>query len=213
METGTKWFLSWITKAGILDKKKLEFDAHKITSFYHNHGYIKAKVGEPKVHYDDKIKGLVVSIDINEGERYDVDKVKVAGDLIEPADDLLKYVAIGKEEKVFNRETVRKDMIRLQDVYANEGFAYSEIKPIVKEDDEKHLADITYQISKGPKVRFERINITGNQVTRDKVIRRELKVMEGDYFSGAGLKRSTENLKRLGFFEDVQFHTKKREPG
>ena len=108
METSTKWFLSWITKAGILDKKKLEFDAHKITSFYHNHGYIKAKVGEPKVHYDDEIKGLVVSIDINEGERYDVDKVNVAGDLIEPADDLLKYVAIGKEEKVFNRETVSK---------------------------------------------------------------------------------------------------------
>ncbi len=209
METSTKWFLSWITKAGILDKKKLEFDAHKITSFYHNHGYIKAKVGEPQVRYDDKIKGLVVTIDIQEGERYDVDKVKVAGDLIEPEDELLKNVALGKKEKVFNRETVRQDMVRLQDVYANQGYAYSEIKPIIKENDENHTADVTYQISKGPKVRFERITITGNQVTRDKVIRRELKVMEGDYFSGQGLKRSTENLRRLGFFEDVQFHTKK----
>ena len=211
METSTKWFLSWITKAGILDKKKLEFDAHKITSFYHNHGYIKAKVGEPQVYYDDKIKGLVVSIDISEGERYEVDKVNVAGDLIEPADQLLKNVAIGKdgEDKVFNRETVRQDMIRLQDIYADDGFAYAEIKPIIKENDENHTADITYQISKGPKVRFERITITGNQVTRDKVIRRQLKVMEGGYFSGKGLERSTENLRRLGFFEDVQFHTKK----
>ncbi|EFK11649.1 outer membrane protein assembly complex, YaeT protein [delta proteobacterium NaphS2] len=208
METNTKWFLSWITKAGLLDKKKLEFDAHKITSFYHNHGYIKAKVGDPKVHYDDKIKGLVVSIDIHEGERYDVDKVNVAGDLIEPADELLKSVDIGKE-KVFNRETVRTDMIRLQDIYANQGYAYSEIRPIIKENDESHTADITYQISKGPKVRFERITITGNQHTRDKVIRRELKVMEGDYFSSQGMQRSTENLRRLGFFEDVQFHTKK----
>jgi len=208
METGTKWFLSWITKAGILDKKKLEFDAHKITSFYHNHGYIKAKVGEPKVSYDDEIKGLVVSIDIHEGERYEVNQVNVAGDLIEPADKLLANVNIGKE-KVFNRETVREDMIRLQDIYANQGYAYSEISPIIKEDDETHTADVTYQISKGPKVRFERITITGNQHTRDKVIRRELKVIEGDYFSGQGLKRSTENLRRLGFFEDVQFHTKK----
>ena len=208
METSTKWFLSWITKAGILDKKKLEFDAHKITSFYHNHGYIKAKVGDPKVHYDDKIKGLVVSIDIHEGERYDVDKVNVAGDLIEPADELLKSVDIGKE-KVFNRETVREDMLRLQDIYANQGYAYSEIRPMIKEDDENHTADVTYQISKGPKVRFERITITGNQHARDKVIRRELKVMEGDYFSSQGMQRSTENLRRLDFFEDVQLHTKK----
>ncbi|OQY47651.1 MAG: outer membrane protein assembly factor BamA, partial [Desulfobacteraceae bacterium 4572_87] len=208
METSTKWFLSWITQAGILDKKKLEFDAHKITSFYHNNGYIKAKVGEPKVHYDDEIKGLVVSIEINEGARYEVNEVNVVGDLIEPADALLKTVNIGKE-KVFNRETVRKDMIALQDIYANHGFAYSEIKPIIKEDDENHTADITYDIRKGPKVRFERITITGNQHTRDKVIRRQLKVMEGDYFSGQGLKRSSENLKRLGYFEDVQLHTKK----
>ena len=208
METSTKWFLSWITQAGILDKKKLEFDAHKITSFYHNHGYIKAKVGEPKVSYDEEIKGLVVSIEINEGACYEIDKVNVAGDLIEPADELLKTVNIGKE-KVFNRETVRKDMIALQEIYANHGFAYSEIKPIIKENDENHTADVTYDISKGPKVRFERIKITGNQHTRDKVIRRQLKVMEGDYFSGQGLKRSSENLKRLGYFEDVQLHTKK----
>ncbi|MCP4575782.1 MAG: outer membrane protein assembly factor BamA [Deltaproteobacteria bacterium] len=208
METSTKWFLSWITKAGILDKKKLEFDAHKITSFYHNHGYIRAKVGEPKVYYDDEIKGLVVVIEVDEGARYEVNDVNVAGDLIEPADELLKTVNIG-EEKVFNRETVRKDMITLQDIYANHGFAYSQIKPIIKEDDENHTADITYNIAKGPKVRFERITISGNQHTRDKIIRRQLKVMEGDYFSGRGLKRSSENLKRLGYFEDVQMHTQK----
>ena len=208
METSEKWFLSWITKSGILDKKKLEFDVHKITSFYHNHGFIKARVGEPKVTYDDKTEGLVISIDIHEGERYEVDKVNVTGDLIEPDDDLLKKMNIGKE-KIFNRETVRKDMIALQDVYANHGYAYAEIKPVIKEDDESHTADVTYHISKGHKVRFERITISGNQHSRDKVIRRELKVMEGDYFSGQGLKRSSENLRRLGFFEDVQLHTKK----
>ncbi|OQY42661.1 MAG: hypothetical protein B6240_13775, partial [Desulfobacteraceae bacterium 4572_87] len=145
----------------------------------------------------------MISIEINEGALYEVNEVNVAGDLIEPADVLLKTVNIGKEN-VFNREIVRKDMIALQDIYANHGFAYAEIKPIIKEDDENHTADITYDIRKGPKVRFERITITGNQHTRDKVIRRQLKVMEGDYFSGQGLKRSSENLKRLGYFEDVQ---------
>jgi len=208
METSTKWFLSWFTKAGILDKKKLEFDVHKLTAFYHNHGFIKAKVGDPTVAYDDNIKGLVVTFDIVEGHRYGVDKVAVEGDLIEPAADLLQKVQIGKE-KAFNREVVRRDILALRDVYADHGYAYAEIKPIVKENDETFLADITYDISKGAKVRFERIAISGNNVTRDKVIRRELKVIEGEYFSGQGLKESTSNLNRLGFFEDVQMETKK----
>ncbi|MFO7601674.1 MAG: outer membrane protein assembly factor BamA [Candidatus Desulfacyla sp.] len=208
METSEKWFLSWITKAGILDKKKLEFDVHKLTAFYHNHGFIKAKVGEPTVEYDDTIEGLVVTVDIVEGHQYGVDKVAVEGDLIEPAADLLKKVQIGKEE-AFNREVVRRDILALRDVYADHGYAYAEIKPIVKENDETFLADITYVISKGMKVRFERIAISGNTVTRDKVIRRELKVIEGEYFSGQGLKESTANLNRLGFFEDVQMETKK----
>jgi len=208
METSEWWFLSWITKAGILDKKKLEFDVHKINAFYHNQGFIKAKVGDPKVAYDDKLKGLVVTIDIVEGQQYGVGKVAVKGTLIEPADELLKKVRIDKE-KVFNRETVRRDILALRDVYADHGYAYAEVKPIVKEDNEKHLADITYDIAKGPKVRFERITISGNTVTRDKVIRRQLKVIEGEYFSGRNLKKSSANLTRLGFFEDVQLETKK----
>ncbi|MCJ7684623.1 MAG: outer membrane protein assembly factor BamA, partial [Desulfobacteraceae bacterium] len=197
METSEWWFLSWITKAGILDRKKLEFDVHKITAFYHNQGFIKAKVGEPKVTYDDKLKGLVVTIDIVEGHQYEVGKVAVKGTLIEPADELLKKVRIDKE-KVFNREMVRRDILALRDVYADHGYAYAEVKPIINEDNEKYLAAITYDISKGPKVRFERITISGNMVTRDKVIRRELKVIEGEYFSGINMKRSGANLNRLG---------------
>ncbi len=208
METSTWWFLSWITKAGIFDKKKLEFDVHKITAFYHNHGFIKAKLGEPKVTYDDKLEGLVVTIDVVEGPQYEVGKVTVEGALIEPADELLKKVRIDKE-KIFNREMVRRDILALRDVYADHGYAYAEVRPIVKEDNEKHLADIIYDISKGPKVRFERITISGNTVTRDKVIRRQLKVIEGEYFSGRHMKKSSANLNRLGFFEDVQLETKK----
>ena len=208
LETSEKWFLSWITKAGILDKRKLEFDAHKLTAFYHNHGFIKAKVGEPKVEYNDEIKGLVITFEINEGRQYGVDKVAVTGELIEPAEDLLQKLQIGKEE-AFNREVVRRDIMTLRDIYADHGYAYAEIRPVVQENDETFLADIAYHISKGPKVRFERIAISGNTVTRDKVIRRELKVIEGEYFSGKGLKESTANLNRLGFFEDVQMETKK----
>ena len=210
METSEKGFfywLSWLTKWGYLDKQKLEFDIHKITSFYHNHGFIKAKVGEPDIKYLGR-KGLHITIAVEEGEQYRPGKVSVAGDLIKPEEELLKNVLIG-ESKVFNRETVRKDVLTLKNVYADEGYAYAEVATQSKEDDEQKLVDITYIISKEQKVRFERITISGNTSTRDKVIRRELRVVEGEYFSAKNLKRSTLNLNRLGFFEDVQVKTSK----
>ncbi len=201
-----KWF-SWFTKWGYLDRKKLEFDVQKIASFYHNHGFIKAKVGEPKVTFE-KETGLTVTIEIEEGQQYGVNKVNIEGDLIKPEEDLQEIVQIGKE-KVFSREIVRKDILALRELYVDEGHAYAEVSPSSYADDKTRLVDITYRISKGPKVRFERINISGNTVTRDKVIRRELKVIEGEDFSGKSLRRSSDNLHRLMFFEDVEIQTKK----
>ena len=207
METSEKGFFSWVTKSGYLDKKKLEFDAQKITSFYHNHGFIKAKVGAPKISYQED-EGLKIDIEIKEGPQYGVNMVDVTGDLIKPREELLKIVQIGKQ-KVFNREIVREDTLALRNVYVDDGFAYAEVLPKTKENDKTHLVDITYNLSKGHKVRFERINVSGNTSTRDKVIRRELKVIEGEFFSGKALRKSTENLHRLGFFEDVKVQTKK----
>ena len=151
---------------------------------------------------------MIVTIQIEEGERYAVNEVKVEGDLIVPEDELLKKISINKE-KYINREVVRKDVLSLRDVYADQGYAYAEVAPLTKEDDKKHQVDITYRINPGKKVRFERINIYGNTVTRDKVIRRELDVIEGEYYTGRGLRKSNERLQRLGFFEDVEIQTKK----
>jgi len=207
MEISEKGLLSWFTKSGVLDKKKLEFDVHKITSFYHNNGFIKAKIGEPKISYE-KEKGITIIIEVKEGPQYHVGKVAIEGDLVKPADDLLKEVQIG-QEKTFNRETVRMDVQALRSIYADEGYAHAEVAPVTREDSETHLMDITYTISKRQKVRFERVSISGNTVTRDKVIRREIKAIEGDYFSAKNLRRSTGNVQRLGFFEDIQIQTKK----
>lgn len=207
LQTKKRNWLSWALKTGLLDKDKLEFDRHKLISFYHNQGYLRAKVGEPKISYEEG-EGLTITIEIIEGDPYEVNDVKIAGDLILPADILLAATEI-KGERFFNREIVRKDTLTLREMYADRGFAYADVTPLTSEDDEKHLVDITYRISKREKVRFERINISGNERTRDKVIRRELDVIEGEFFSGGGLRRSTQNLHRLGFFEDVEIQTKK----
>lgn len=207
METSEKGIFSWITKSGLLDEKKLETDLQRIMVFYNNQGYIRAKAGDPKITYKDE-GDLIITIQIVEGERYTVNNVTVEGDLIEPEEDLLKRVSIGKE-KHFSREAVRKDVLALRSVYSNQGYAYADVGPIVNEDDKNHQVDIAYRITSGGKVRFERINIYGNSLTRDKVIRRELDVIEGEYFTGIGLTKSTERLQRLGYFEDLEIQTKK----
>lgn len=207
METREKGLLSWFTKSGYLDQKKLEYDVEKIAAFYHNHGYIRAVVGDPVVTHE-KGKGLHITIEIQEGAQYRVNNVFIQGDLIKPYEELLEHVRI-RENEIFNRETVRNDIAALKSLYADEGYAYAEVLPRTVQDDENHRVDIVFTITKGSKVRFERINISGNTTTRDKVIRRELKVVEGEYFSGRSLRKSAENLHRLGFFEDVQILTQK----
>ncbi len=207
METSEKGFFSFITDSGHLDRKKLEGDIFKIKSFYHNNGYIKAKVGEPEISYK-KDEELAITIKINEGPQYAIGKVDIEGDLIKKVDELYKNLKITKE-KVYNREVIRSDILTLSEIYSNEGYAFVDVSPEIREDDKEHKVDITYRIAKKKKVTFERIIITGNDKTRDKVIRRELKVIEGEYFSGKKLKRSSRNLHRLGFFEEVEVNTKK----
>ena len=207
MDTSEKGFFSFLTHSGQLDRKKLEGDVTKIKSFYYNNGFVKAQVGEPVISYGED-EGLIVTITINEGSQYTMGNVTVAGDLIKDAEELYGALKI-TEEEVYNREVIRSDVLILNEIYADEGYAYADISPKIKEDDEEHTVDITYQISKGEKVRFERIEITGNEKTRDKVIRRELKVVEGGYFSGKKMKRSVQNLFRLGFFEDVEVNPRR----
>ncbi len=207
METSEKGFFSFLTESGHLDKKKLEGDIFKIKSFYQNNGYIKARVGEPDISYKED-EGLIITVTINEGPQYAIGKVMLEGDLIKDVDELYQALKITKE-KVYNREVIRSDTLSLSKIYSDEGYAFIDVFPDIKEDDKAHKVDITYKIVKGKKIRFERIIITGNDKTRDKVIRRELKVIEGGYFSGKKLKRSSQNLHRLGFFEEVEVNTKK----
>ncbi len=207
METSERGLFSWFTKSGVLDRQMLEFDLHKIESYYHNHGHIKARAGDPRITYEEG-EGLTVTIEVVEGPRYGVENVAVGGDLIRDEEELLAETRI-LQEKYFNREVVRNDTQSLQEFYADEGYAYAEVDPRILENDENQTVDITYVISKSHKVGFERINITGNDATRDKVIRRELKAIEGETYSHKALKKGTENLHRLGFFEEVDVQTEK----
>jgi outer membrane protein insertion porin family len=206
MKTEEKGFFSWLTSSGDLDREVLDQDVSKIAAHYHNHGYIQAKLAEPELTYE--AKWIHIDIKIDEGPQFKVGKVDIEGALIEPKSELLKKVKI-TEEKVYNREIIREDILTLQDIYSDAGYAYADISPRIDQEPKKLTANVTYLIDKGPPVYFEKIIISGNTQTRDKVIRRELEVYEQELFSGRRLKRGVRNLYRLEFFEDIKVDTTK----
>lgn len=198
MKTSEKGTFSWITSSGNLKLEDLDTDIVRLRGYYHNSGYISAKVDEPEIQYDDD--SISITIRIDEGLRFKVGKVDIAGDLVETKAQMMKMVNVAKET-YYNRETVRNDITALTDLYADAGYAYAEIISRTEEAVENKVVHITYDINKGEQVHFEKINITGNTRTKDRVIRRELIVEEQGLFSGKELKRSIRNLHRLGFFE------------
>ncbi|MBI4768102.1 MAG: outer membrane protein assembly factor BamA [Deltaproteobacteria bacterium] len=204
MNTNEKGYFSWFTSSGVYKKELLELDLEKLSSFYYNHGYLKAKVGEPTVVHEGD--WLFVTISIDEGRPYTMGQVTIRGDLIQPLDKMMAALAITKE-KFYNREVIRKDILMMNDLYSYEGYAFVEISPQIQEDPAALKVDLVYEIKKGPKVYFERIDIVGNVKTRDKVIRREFGVAEQGLFDAKALRKSNQNLHRLDFFEEINLST------
>jgi len=207
METREKsWvpFLSRLTGAGKLVRDTLERDTEKIGAYYFNHGYIKARVGEPKI--DIRQRQVFITIPVTEGPQYTVGSVDLQGDLLEGKEVLREKLDI-VDQNIYSREVIQKDISTLSDFYADLGYANADVTPLLKENEEQKTVDITFDINKGQKVYFERIEIAGNIKTRDKVVRRELRVYEQELFSATKLKESMRNLRRLEYFEDVNFST------
>jgi outer membrane protein insertion porin family len=204
METSEKGFFSWLTGSGELKMEKLNQDVVKINSFYQNSGYADSRVGEPEVTYKDEWIYIVIKID--EGDKYQMGTVGVAGDLVVSIEELLAALSC-KKEPTFNRDAIRQDILTLTDIYADKGFAKAEVIPEINKDVDHLTINIVFHIKKNHPVYFEKINIQGNSKTRDKVIRRELEVYERELYSSTGMKESMKNLNRLDFFEDVNVKT------
>jgi len=200
MGTKEKGWLSFITDSGVLKRDILEQDTAKITSFYHSHGYIEATVGLPEITQEGE--WLYITIEISEGDRYRVGNIELTGDIIGSKEEVLSLLKIRNEEYL-SRNILREDTLRLNDFYAENGYAFAEATPTVNMKREEKVVDISIDINKGDLVYINRITIKGNTRTRDKVIRRELLVREKSVFDSKALRRSHQRLQRLDFFEDV----------
>jgi outer membrane protein insertion porin family len=208
METSPEWMFSWLTGAGTYKEEVLKNDAALIADLYLNNGYVNVKVGEPKVELLPDKSGLKVTIGITEGEQYRLGTLAIKGELLETVDVLMKKLK-EKSGELFSRANLRADVFGLTDFYADKGYAFANATPQTRLNPENHTIDITFEMEKGDKVHIDRINITGNPKTRDKVVRRELRLDEGDLYGATALKRSKQNLMNTGYFEEANLVTAK----
>lgn len=208
METKERWFLSWLTNAGAYKDEVLRNDTLIIADQYQNNGFLNVKVGEPVVKLNEAKDSLEVLIGITEGEQYRIGEIEFTGDLLEPVSTLRKKLK-SEPGAIFSRADVRADIIALTDLYGDKGYAFANVNPLTRPNPEKKTVNLTFDMEKRELVHIERIDISGNPKTRDKVVRRELRVTEGELFSATGMKRSKQNLMNTGFFEEANISTSK----
>jgi outer membrane protein insertion porin family len=207
MSTSEYSIFHFITDSGLLKRDQLKQDIGKLTAYYFNNGFINSQIGEPEITIDKK--GIYIKIKIKEGKRFKVDKVEISGDLLEkPRTELLRSLKVKKGDN-YNREAIMKDIDFLTQACNDEGYANADINPKINPKENEQIVDVDFHITKGELVYINHINISGNNITRDKVIRRQLEVVEGALYSSSKLRSSYSNLNRLRYFEEVDFQTEK----
>jgi outer membrane protein insertion porin family len=203
MATREGAYTSFLTSEGTYREELFQHDLQGVQSVYLDHGFLNARVDKPVVSLSPDKRFISISIRVEEGEQFRIGKLDFSGDLIVSKEELFKKM-VSTEGSIFNRSMLARDLQAITDVYYDAGFAYANPAPVTSVNAEAKTIDLTLDISKGLPVTIERIDIVGNTKTRDKVIRRQLRVYEGELFSGSGMRRSKEKVTALGYFETVE---------
>ena len=205
METKThSRLLSWITGWGALDQKKLQQDVDRLTQFYYDNGYLNIQVQPPRItRTGDKITLTIV---LDEGTPYRVGKIAIEGNLKFPRRELRKQLNM-KTGDLFRGSSLEHQVLALSDFYSNRGYAYVNVDPRNQLVAATKRVNVVFVINPGHEVLIDRVNISGNTKTSDKVIRREIQVQEQEPYSAEEIRDSKVRLDRLGFFSDTRITT------
>ncbi|MFI3190783.1 outer membrane protein assembly factor BamA [Crenothrix sp. D3] len=198
--------LSFYTKNDQYSKQKLSADLESLLSYYLDRGYINFAIESTQVAITPDKKDIYVTINVKEGDVYTLNKVKLAGNLVVPPDQLTKLVSVGPGE-VFSRKNATQTSKAIQDRLGDEGYAFANVNMVPEIIEATKTVDMTFAVDPGKRVYVNRINIRGNATTRDEVLRREMRQMESSWASSSKIERSKVRLERLGYFESVNVET------
>jgi len=202
----TPGWLTWYTKNDQYSKTRLAGDIEALRSFYLNRGYIEFNVDSTQVSISPDKQDIYITVNVTEGPQYKVSDVKLAGQMLVPEAELKKLITI-KPGEVFARDRLTETTKAIGDRLGNDGYAFANVNAVPELDKEKHTVAFTLFVDPGRRVYVNRVNVTGNTKTRDEVVRREIRQMEGAYYDAAKINLSRDRLNRLGYFNDVNIET------
>jgi outer membrane protein insertion porin family len=202
----TPGWITWITKNDQYSKQKLQADLEALRSYYLNRGYLQFSVDSTQVSITPDKQDIYITINVTEGPQYRVSDVQLAGDLLISEEELRKLIKIAPGE-IFSREKLTESTKLMGERLGNDGYAFANVNAVPELDKENKTAAFTFFVDPGRRVYVRRINITGNDRTRDEVIRRELRQLEGAWYSGEKISRSKQRVDKLGFFKTVNVET------
>ncbi|MCB0359767.1 MAG: outer membrane protein assembly factor BamA, partial [Bdellovibrionales bacterium] len=196
-----RWWSSWLTGGGLVKEDQLAEDARALTRFYLNNGYADVRIGEPEIRRVDD--GLELIFRIHEGEQYEFAEIHAAGDLLDGSEEKTLEGITAAPGDTFSVDVLREDAFTVSEKFTDIGYAFANVDPVTDVNRAERKVRITFRVDKGQLVTVDRILVTGNQKTRDNVVRRTLKIQERELFSSSKIERSQELLSRTGYFDEV----------
>ena len=206
MSLSTPGVMSWYSKNDQYSRQKLEADLESIRSYYLDQGYLEFTIDSTQVSISPNKEDIYLTVNLTEGQKFKVSGIRFAGDLIVPEAQLRALVKLKPGEQ-FSREKLTESTKLIVDRLGDDGYAFANVNPVPDIDREKAQVAFTLYVDPGRRVYIRRIIISGNHNTRDEVIRRELRQLEGAWYSNSRLQRSKQRVDKLGFFSEVTLDT------
>lgn len=202
----TPGLMTWYTKDDQYSKQKLSADLEALRSYYLDRGYLEFNIDSTQVSITPDKKDVYITIGVTEGSQYTVADFKVAGEMLISEAEALKLVKL-KPGDIFSRAKLTESTKAISDRLGNDGYAFANVNAVPDLDKGKRKVAFTFFIDPGRRVYVRRINITGNTRTRDEVIRREMRQLEGGWYSADKITKSKQRVDRLGYFNEVSVET------
>jgi outer membrane protein insertion porin family len=202
----TPGWLTWYTKHDRYARERLTADLETLRSHYQNRGYLDFAIESTQVQITPDRRDIYITVNVNEGERYTVSDVQVSGQALVPREELARLIQL-KPGDVFSRERLAASTKAISDRLGNDGYAFANANAIPSVDKEKRTVAFNIAIDPGRRVYVRRIEVAGNTKTRDEVVRREMRQLEGAFYDASKIQLSRRRIDRTGYFSETTVET------